>query len=77
MDPVGIPLEHLLEAVLVDRDLARLKALDPLGHDVADHDLMPEVGEAGAGDEADVAGPEHADLGHAPRLLRARYLPRG
>ena len=68
-DALGVPFEHLVEAGLVDRDLARLEPLDPLGDDVADHDLVAEVGEARAGHEADVAGPEHADLGHAPRLL--------
>ena len=71
-DALGIPLEHLVEARLVDRDLACLQPLDPLGDDVADHDLVPEICEARARHEADVAGPEHADLGHAPRLLGER-----
>ncbi len=64
-----VPLEHELEAGLVDRHLARLQALDPLRDDVADDDLVPELGEAGAGHEADVAGAEHCDLRHGPRLL--------
>ena len=49
-------------------------ALDALGDDVPDDDLVPEVGEAGPGDEADVAGPEHADLGHAPRSTSGERL---
>ena len=61
---LGVPLEHEVEARLVDRHLARLQALDPLREDVANHDLVAELGEAGAGHEADVAGAEHCDLCH-------------
>ena len=33
-----------------------------LGHDVADDDFVAQLGEAGAGDETDPAGPEDADF---------------
>ena len=46
------------------------RLLDPLGDDVADDDLVPALGEAGAGDEADPAGAEDAER----RLLHARRL---
>ena len=59
---LAVALEQLLEPRLVQRHAARLQRLDPLGHDVADDDLVAELGEAGAGDEADPAGPEDADF---------------
>ena len=68
---LAVALEQLLEARLVDRHAARLERLDPLGHDVADDDLVAELGEAGAGDETDLAGAEDADF----RLHGARSLP--
>ena len=46
----------------MQRHAARLQRLDPLGHDVADDDLVAQLGEAGAGDETDPAGPEDADF---------------
>jgi hypothetical protein len=48
----------------VDGDAARPELLDPFGEDVADDDVVPEVGEARAGDEADVAGAEDRNAGH-------------
>ena len=63
-DPVAIALEHFVEPGLVDGHLARPEALDPIREDVADHHLVPEVGEARTGDEADIAGAEHADSCH-------------
>ena len=38
---------------------------------------MAEVGEAGAGYEADVAGPEDRDPSHAPSLTSLRQRPIG
>ena len=48
----------------MERHLAGAERLDLLGDDVADHDLVAELGEAGAGDEADVAGAEDPDPAH-------------
>ena len=45
----------------MERHAARLQRLDLLGHDVADDDLVAELGEAGARDEADPARTENAD----------------
>ena len=52
---------QLGEAGLVDRDLAAVQALDLVRVDVDAPDLAAELGEAGGGDEADVAGPDDAD----------------
>ena len=57
-DPLAVARDYVLEPGLVDRHLARAQALDALGDDVAEDDVMAEVGEARTGDEADVAGPE-------------------
>src|SRR6185312_883562 len=48
------------QARLVDRDLAALQALDLGGVDVDAPHLVAELGEAGRGDEADVAGADDA-----------------
>ena len=56
--------QQLVEAGLVDRHLAGAQPLDPVGDDVADDDVVPELGEARAGDEADVARAEDSDPGH-------------
>ena len=53
-----VPRDQLVEAGLVDRHLAAPQRVDPLGDDVADDHRVAELGEAGAGDEADVAGAE-------------------
>jgi hypothetical protein len=60
--PVGVALEQLRHVLFVERDAAVLKRLDLVRHDVADHDLVPELGEAGAGDQADPARSEDPDL---------------
>ena len=62
--PLGVPAQQLLEPWLVDRHLARAQLLDPLGDDVADDDVVPELGEARAGDETDVAGAEDSHSAH-------------
>ena len=61
-EALAVALEQLLEAGLVQRHAAGLKCLDSLGHDVADDDLVAQLGEAGAGHEPDPAGPEDADF---------------
>ncbi len=53
-----VAFEQLIEAGLVDRQLASEQRLDPLGQHVTDGDVVPELREARAGDEADVAGAE-------------------
>ena len=50
--------EQFLESRLVDRDLASAQRLDLLQDDVADGDVVPQLGEAGARDQADVTGAE-------------------
>jgi hypothetical protein len=53
----------------VDRDLAARQRLDLLRDDVTHDHVVAELSEARAGDEADVAGTEDGDSGHAPSLL--------
>jgi hypothetical protein len=48
----------------VDRHLAVLQRVDLLRDDIADDDVMAELGEARTGDEADVSGAEDRDPGH-------------
>ena len=59
--PLAVLGDQLLEAGLVDRDLALLEALDLVGVDVDAVDLAAELREARRGDEADVAGADDAD----------------
>ena len=60
-EALAVSRDQLLEAGLVDRHLAALQRRDALGDDVADDDRVAELGEAGTGDEADVAGAEDGD----------------
>src|SRR5207244_12414134 len=77
-DPIAVRREQLLEARLVDRDLAPAQRVDLLRDDVANDDVVAERCEAGPGDETDVAGGEDADPRHdAPRLLTERLEPAG
>ena len=50
----------------------RAQRLDPLRDDVADDDVVAELGEARARDEPDVAGAEDRDPRHARRLAYRR-----
>ena len=59
--PLAIALDQLREAGLVERDAPRVQLLDLRRHDVPDDDVVPEIGEAGARDEADPPGPEDAE----------------
>ena len=61
-EPLPVPLQEIGKPLLVDRHPAAAKRVDLLGDDVADDDVVPQVGEAGTGDEADVAGAEDCDL---------------
>ena len=67
--------DELLEAGLVDRDLAVLEARDLVGVDVDAVDVVAELGEARRGDEADVAGADDAD--GLSRVLLIDEAPRG
>ena len=58
------------EPGLVERDPPRLQRLDPVGRDVADHDLVAELGETGPADEPCVPRAEECD----PRHRREGYL---
>ena len=57
-----VALDQLLEAGLVDRDLAAFELRDLLRVDVGTDHLHAELGEARPGDEADVAGADHSDV---------------
>ena len=59
--PLGVAREQLLQARLVDRHLARAQALDLRGVDVDALHVAAELGEAGGGDQPDIAGADHAD----------------
>src|SRR2546426_4309810 len=60
--------DHLLEPGLVDRQPARAEDGDLL-RDVVDADgIVAEVREDGPGDEADVPGPDDADV-HRPSII--------
>ena len=54
--------DQLGQARLVDRDLALLQALDLRLVDVDADDVVAALGEAGAGDQADVSGADDGDF---------------
>ena len=60
-EPLGVPLEQVVETGLVDRHLAAAERLDAVREDVAHDDVVAELGKAGARDEADVARAEDRD----------------
>ena len=59
---------------LVDRDAAAFEHGDLRGIDVEAHDVVAHLGQAGAGNQADVAGADHGDL-HADVLMAVRAVP--
>jgi hypothetical protein len=61
MQAVLVLGDELRQARLVDRDLARLQALDLLGIDVDAVDVAAEGSEASCRDQADVPGADDAD----------------
>src|SRR5262249_56107291 len=69
---LNVPLDQLFEPGLVDRNLAALELVDLLRIDVGAHDLHAELGEARAGDEADVASTDHSDVHERPSPARSR-----
>ena len=54
--------DHLLQTWLVYRNSAALEGLDLAGIDVQTHHVVADLGEAGSGDETDIAGPDHRYL---------------
>ena len=60
-EPRGVLGHDVLEARLVDRDLPVVERRHLAGVDVAQGHLVPHGREADAGDQADVAGPDHPD----------------
>src|SRR5207245_1180905 len=57
-----VALDQLIEAGLVDRHLAALQPGNLVGILVDAHDVDAELREAGAGDEADIAGADDRDV---------------
>ena len=57
-----IALEQLLQPRLVDRHAALAQLLDPARILVDAGHIPAELGEAGGGDEADIARPNHANV---------------
>ena len=57
-----VAADHRLEAGLVDRHAAALQHVDLARVDVEAQHVVADLGEAGAGDEPDVAGADHRDL---------------
>ncbi len=66
-EPFAVPLEHVVEARLVDRHATGAQSVDLRGDDVADHDIVTELGEARTRDEADVARAEDGNSHGLPR----------
>ena len=60
-EPLGVARQEVVEPGLVNRDLAAAQRGNALGDDVADDDVVAELGEAGTRDEADVSGSEDCD----------------
>ena len=62
--PAGLAVapHDRLQARLEDRDLARVELLDLVLVEVEAEHVVARVGEAGAGDQADVAGADDGDV---------------
>src|SRR6185369_2606535 len=61
-----VALQQRIEAVLVDRRLAAIDALDLRRVDVDADTVVPDLGEAGTRDEADVTGADDGDAHVSP-----------
>ena len=66
-----IARDHGVQAGLVDRHAARLKQRDLGGVHVQADNVVPHIGEAGARDEAHIAGADDGDFHQAAFLARA------
>ena len=71
---IAVALDELGEARLPDRDPALLEALDLGLVDVDAPDVVAQLGEAGGGDQADVAGPDDPDGLSVRELAHARPI---
>src|SRR3954464_8369855 len=69
MQTTAVPLDELGEARLVDRHAAGLQRGDPTLVDVADEDVVAELGEARSGHESDPSGTHDTDRGPAPEVV--------
>ena len=69
--------EQIVEARLVDRRVAGLELGQPVRVLVDARHRPAELGEAGGGDEPDVAGTDHADVQGFPPLWRVRRTSAG
>ena len=58
----NILAQHVVEAGLVDRHTAALEHGDLLGIDVDAEDIVADLGQADAGDEADIAAAKNRDI---------------
>ncbi len=58
---LGVARQQLLQAGLVDRNLAAAQALDLGRVDVHAPHLAAQLGEAGGGHQPDIAGADHSD----------------
>src|SRR3977135_3166397 len=56
---VAVALDQLRKLRLGDRDLAATERLDLLGDDLADHDTVADLREAGGGHQPDPAGSDY------------------
>src|SRR3546814_19262263 len=61
-----VGLDHRLQARLLDRDAAVVQAVHLGLVDVHAHHLVADFGQAGSGDESDVAGPEDRNAHAVP-----------
>src|SRR6185503_9517473 len=59
---LDVAADHLGEPRLVDRHAARFQRVDLARVDIDAQHVVADLGEAGPGDETDVAGPHHRDL---------------
>ncbi len=71
---LGVATDHLLQSRLVDRHLAGAEPVDPWAVHVHAGDLVAQVGKAGAGGQADIAGADHTDLSHRVLCLVLRKV---
>src|SRR5262249_190463 len=61
--PFGhVAADDLVQAGLVDGNLAAVERLDLALVDVTADDVVPEIAQAPAGHEADIAGADHCDV---------------
>ena len=72
--PAGLDVggDELFQARFVDRHAAVEQRGEPVRVGLDDGDLGAELGEAGAGDEADITAADHCDAHGLGSLVRVR-----